>query len=274
MTDRVDIEALAAEYEARKLDEEGSEAFTFAGVPAPSPKARSTLEEIFGEGGPPALSPCAKCGEPSLLRLCGSCAELGPDAAPAPKIFPAYFDRVSVDDPKWLCAHAKPIPTKHWANAVECAHALAESRGSVVLLIGPSGEGKTVLAIAAGRIVEARAGGRRRALPVWTTAIGLEQARMAHPLGMGEAPLVTRAKRAPLLILDDLGQDTSTGGAVVEVIMDRYNAGRRTWVTTGLDAASRVGTYPELERRYGAGVRRRLTDRAHARVVRFGEVIP
>lgn len=240
----------------------------------PPATTRDALATIFGEGGPPSLSPCAKCGEPSLLRLCGDCAE--PDAPPGPRypppIFPPYFDRVTVDDPAWLCAHAHPIPTRHWSNAVECAHALAESKGSVVLLIGPAGSGKTVVGIAAARIVE-RSAQRPRERPLWVTAKDLERARAVHPLGMGEAPIVTRAKRAGLVVIDDLGTDEVTAAsAVVDVIMHRFNAALRTWVTTGLDADSTPGTFPKIAKKYGDGVKRRLTERAHARVVRFGGV--
>lgn len=135
--------------------------------------------------------------------------------------------------------------------AVILAHA-----GPAVLFVGPAGSGKTSLAVACLRAVESPG-------VMYVPAASLERARIEHPAGRGEAPLVHRAMTAPLVLIDDLGQDKPTSISAIEaVLLERHNAELPTWVTTGL-------TESEIEARYGAGVSRRLTEKGTALVVRM-----
>ncbi len=81
-----------------------------------------------------------------------------------------------------------------------------------VLLIGPTGIGKSKLLVAIGhRIVDAAAAGQSAELirfasgVRYMSAIELANARAQHGLGRGEAPSVLEAKRASLLLLDEVG---------------------------------------------------------------------
>lgn len=120
-----------------------------------------------------------------------------------------------------------------------------------VVLAGGSGTGKTSLAIACLR--ERLTVGAR-----FVSAIDLAVARIQHAAGDGEAGLVLAAMMAPLIVLDDLGEEQHTAtSAIRDVIRVRHSAGRATWVTTGLRSK-------EIVAKYGDGVRRRLFDGAYA----------
>lgn len=202
--------------------------------------------------------PCFECSQAAERVM----AEREADEA---RGIPQRYRWARLDAPE-LVARAHVVPCRWYADAAACASRLVASDVIAALLLGPAGSGKTSLAVAAARQVKGA---------FFCKAEALERARIEHRAGDGDAPLVVRAKRSPLLILDDLGQDKPSAVSAVEaVILARHDAELRTWVTTGLDAASPAGTYPALESRYGAGVVRRLTERGVARVIRFqlGEV--
>jgi IstB-like ATP binding protein len=119
---------------------------------------------------------------------------------------------------------------------------------------GGSGVGKTSLAVA---LLHER---------VRSTGIGaivilafrLANARIQHRAGDGEPLIVERAMRAPVLLLDDVGQELATpANPVADIIQERDAEELPTWITTGL-------TREEIGQRYGGGVARRLFDRARA----------
>lgn len=124
------------------------------------------------------------------------------------------------------------------------------------LLSGPTGAGKSTAAAVALR--EVLLGG-------WSGTVGWHSAReLAHaarmwPLGEGEAPLLSRARRVGLLVIDDLGLERDPLD-LIDILHDRYDGMRPTWVTTGLSVAG-------LEARYGDAVVRRLTEGAAVVVV-------
>ena len=86
-------------------------------------------------------------------------------------------------------------------------------------------------------------------------------ARQQHGLGEGEPPIVRDAVAAPLLLLDDVGQEVVAGtAAIAHVIQHRYDHAKPTLVTSGL-------TVEQLLSRYGAGVVRRLVETAGGALV-------
>lgn len=139
-----------------------------------------------------------------------------------------------------------------------------EKHGNLVLL-GPAGCGKTMLAAAiikrscaeavAAFIAPVSDSSKLdyAARVVWTTAADLHNSRRQHRLGEGEAPEFLRAETAPLLVLDELGQEIADDRWLLEFLNARYNCGLPTISTSGL-------TRPELEKRYGAGAIRRLVE--------------
>lgn len=114
------------------------------------------------------------------------------------------------------------------------------------IFTGPSGSGKTSLAVACLR--------ERGGEGVYMPAFRLGVARIQAAAGSGEPAEVERAIKAPLLLLDELGAEALTAtSAVLEVIFERYDHERPTWVTTGQ-------TSQDLASRYGAGFLRRILD--------------
>lgn len=136
------------------------------------------------------------------------------------------------------------------------------------LLLGPSGAGKTTVAaqIVRRRCDEAIEACARVASCdtaeltlaagiVWTTGPQLIVARREHSLGAGEAPLITKAKRASLLVLDELGHESATADPSLFDVLDlRYSRAAPSIVTSGLRRTEFLG-------RYGDALFRRLTER-------------
>lgn len=139
-----------------------------------------------------------------------------------------------------------------------------------VALIGPTGIGKSVLltAVALGALEAARLGrvapGSHdfAAIAGMRYVSGLELAKdeRRHKLGDGESPLIRAAKRATILVLDEVGYGDDAGdvSAVREILRARYERGtpRPTLFASG----RRVD---ELNARYGEATMRCLWGRGH-----------
>jgi DNA replication protein DnaC len=113
---------------------------------------------------------------------------------------------------------------------------------------GPSGTGKTSLAVAClqERLLDAR----------FESALRLGTARIQNPAGKGEAEVVTRAIEARLLLIDDVGTEAKTANnAVRDVVFERHDAERPTWITTGFSSQ-------QLADFYGDGFLRRILEGA------------
>jgi hypothetical protein len=136
--------------------------------------------------------------------------------------------------------------------------ALAEryelERGSV-LVVGPSGIGKTLTAMAIARRLLAtayRAGNHEAPIvrAVWTS--GPELARALRETRLGSAAeALAEARGAPVLVLDEIGQESAAPGWLLELLDERYRKRAPTLTTSGL-------TVEEIEKRYGSGAARRL----------------
>ena len=127
-----------------------------------------------------------------------------------------------------------------------------------VCLVGLTREGKTSLASAMFRARCLATKVRGDFVPSYK--LGL--ARLQHPAGRGEPEVVATAMTAKFLVLDDVGgeRDNPTN-AIPDIICERHDQDRPTWVTTGFTAK-------QMADRYGAGVARRLFE--HATVIRTG----
>jgi hypothetical protein len=160
----------------------------------------------------------------------------------------------------WARLDAPELSERVYVPAIGIArNAFRDSR---VCLMGSSRAGKTSLGVAMLRAwVDAS---ERSALFVAAHRLGV--ARIQHPAGHGEAPLVEAAMKAPLVLLDDLGSDRDgPTNPIADVIVERHARDLPTWMTTGL-------TREPLVARYGAGVVARLFERA--RVIHLGAKTP
>lgn len=125
---------------------------------------------------------------------------------------------------------------------------------------GPTGTGKTSVSVAAlhevidlGRIEGAPLEVRTRsALARFAAAMDLTLAAQQTRFGTGAVPEITAAKRATILVLDDIGKEADTR-TVFEVIDERYRNGLQTVITTNLEIQ-------ECDRRYGQGLVRRVIE--------------
>ncbi|HET9045110.1 MAG TPA: ATP-binding protein [Burkholderiales bacterium] len=139
-----------------------------------------------------------------------------------------------------------------------------------MLLMGPTRAGKTTLAIAM-LYAWVRAERRRRGA-IFVAARDLSKARRRYRLGDGEAPLVERALAAPLLLLDDLGQEAEDrDGCISDVIYGRYDSHTPTWITSGIDLPP--GTEDDQLRGFAAALAARYDGGFVRRVLETGKPI-
>jgi len=129
-----------------------------------------------------------------------------------------------------------------------------------LLFTGPTGSGKTSLAVAMlCAWVRAEPTPRRGAL--FAEASWLSRARARHKLGQGEAELVEQCFAAPLLLLDDLGQEREDrDGCITDVVYKRSALDLPTWVTCGLAGGDLATFADHLSRRYDGGFVRRILE--------------
>lgn len=156
--------------------------------------------------------------------------------------------------------------THRAAKAVRVAEAWRPNQGSLVLL-GPTGAGKTITAVALAYKLLDRAESLevppefvRFVKGLWfTVGRDLANARRLHPLGVGESPTILAAQDATLLLLDEIGYESTRapdGGqdtAIFDVLDARYRASKPVVVTSGLTKA-------KFADRYGAALVRRLEE--------------
>jgi hypothetical protein len=136
------------------------------------------------------------------------------------------------------------------------------------VLSGQTGAYKSTLASYMARVVLAK--GRSLAAPVEDLARAkgivfvaiqtLERKARAWALGKGECPEVAEARRATLLVLDDVGNEGDVGVEIVRSLLTERYEKRPTWVTTGLGRSVFAG-------RYGGNIERKVsrvwTDSGH-----------
>jgi len=127
-----------------------------------------------------------------------------------------------------------------------------------MLLLGETGSGKTAALVAwvvatYEHALEAAKLGTVEPVPefFFVTALDLLTARRSFPLGEGEPPALLRARKCEILILDELGPET-TPDLVFEIIDARHKRGAVTVATSGQ-------TEKGFITKYGAAMFRRLT---------------
>lgn len=217
----------------------------------------------------PTSKPCSRCGAtfsgPPFAPRCDSC-EAAWEAEQAARTERAELRGACIPE-QLLWATPRAPELRQRAPEGALLHAAAKlgpllevARGEatpfrgtpVVLLAGPAGAGKTSIACSMLRVGLERL--RLGRPPVrFVGALELECAMREHRLGTSDPPIVAHAKSRPLVLLDDVGQESSDAGAGVlkDIVSERHARGRATIVTTGLHRE-------ELGRRYGGGFLRRV----------------
>lgn len=132
-----------------------------------------------------------------------------------------------------------------------------------ILLLGPTGIGKSKILAAMGLALIATA--RRSRDPAaldfaagvtWVSGLELARERARHPLGGEDPPLVRRAKRASLLLIDEIGfeEDRLDPHAVRDVLRYRYEPQQRFVIVAS------GATRAQLDDRYGEPTVRMVWD--------------
>jgi len=201
---------------------------------------------------------CA-CGALAMLgRRCDACLDL--DLAnrgiePTRKSVPTRF--------QWaLSCSVEQVQSRVQGDPDGVRRGILAPPSAGLLFMGPSGSGKTSLAVAMlGAWVKSDTGRRRGS--VFVEASVLSRARARFRLGAGEAPLVEQCLSAPLLLLDDLGQEREDrDGCITDVVYGRSNADLPTWVTCGLTTQDQTleAFAAKLSARYDGGFVRRMIE--------------
>jgi DNA replication protein DnaC len=208
-----------------------------------------TLEDLLRGIKPPTFDHgCPTCG--TLTTRPGQC----PACADAKRLELEAKQATAASMPKrfaWTAGlDATALAACVDSAALEQARAMDVASLDRATLLGSAGAGKTSLASA---LAVTWAGATARTA-VFVAAVDVGVARQQHGLGEGEPRIVRQAMNAPLLVLDDLGQEAEVGIPVVaHILQHRYNRAIPTIATSGL-------TIEQLVSRYGAGVARRLLE--------------
>lgn len=205
----------------------------------------------FAEPGPT----CPKCG--ADLCMNGNCIDCEDRARHAQRDrYLAMGDFANEIPPRWQWVR---FDAPELAARVRDTRAMDVTRNLAhdvsVAFTGGAGAGKTTLACCIAR-TRAMLGIR----VAFATSHDLARARAAAPLGTGEPELVRHAMKAPLLILDDLGQEPmNQQSAVSDVIYTRHNHLRPSVVTSCLDLDG-------IAKRYGDGIARRVFEKPNVTI--------
>ncbi len=195
---------------------------------------------------------CGSCGERAKGDKCSACEKEHREREAAGKRALWETIRTIPERYRWCTFGAEELIQRvKMPLAIERVRNTA-SKADRITLLGPAGAGKTVLATCALQ-QRARAEGKSG---IFVEAYTLATARAQHGLGDGEADDVRDAKRAHILLVDDVGSEpTNPQSALVEVLHERHAQMLPTFVTTWMTPA-------ELKHRYGDGCARRMIEGA------------
>lgn len=217
---------------------------------------------------------CTGCGVgvAKNVPLCGACHRL--EAAKERKRHVASALERIPERFAWTADPESPF----WAKRCKApkARALAlevalRSTFTGAVFVGDSGRGKSSLAALVFRTLLERARRDEASAELqllargafWVDGYELAQARAQHARNAGEASKVRQAKRAGLLVIDEIApRDTWGDATIADVINERWRRSRPTIATTFADADM-------LAQRFGDGIARKLLE--GAAVIRMGE---
>lgn len=216
----------------------------------PTPMADLAAAMVAAE---PTWRPCSECGEQTSGLTCFDCMVLRDRRRDA-------IERTEAAAPEGFrdCRFgAEGLVARVHGDRQAIARAEAAVGARQVLLRGPSGAGKTSLAVAMMRTWARQKAERAMFVLATDLANCKDRSRLGH-----EPEVIEAAVAAPLLVLDDVGTEAhAPGSAVVEVVFHRHAHAKPTIVTTWLADEA-------LSQRYGDGFARRLLERV--RIVECG----
>ena len=200
----------------------------------------------------PGPRKCADCRALTDGRkFCGACIERRIAARDAAKLREARMIALAGVPMAWTDNTETYLRAVKSPKMRAIGERYALTNGSL-LTTAPTGAGKTASAARAlRRLIRAAKLGDAVCHVLWTNGSELARARRRHKLGEGDAPVIVDAKRAPLLVIDELRLHADDE-AVMDVVDARYLAGFVTIVTTG-------ATLDELVSHYGAACVRRFS---------------
>lgn len=210
---------------------------------------------------------CARCGQPvDGRKVCEGCERadyLATLLRETRESIPRRFRQ-------WVLGATPEEVRKRVQGPLELVRRGLEAPPSAgLLLLGGTAAGKTSLACAMlDAWVRQDPAARRRS--IFVDSGKLSRARARFKLGADEAPDVVAAMRAPLLVLDDLGHETSDrDGCISDVVWHRVDEELPMWITTGLASNELPGKQPKeqleiitraLSQRYDGGFARRIVE--------------
>lgn len=199
---------------------------------------------------------CSRCGAPvEGRRTCATCQDAADDGARLDATYRTVPPRF-----RWaLSADAQALAARVQAHPVVVRRGLEAPPSSSLLFTGRTGAGKTSLAVAMlGAWMRAD---RSRHGALYVEASVLARSRARHRLGDGEPPLMAAALSAPLVLLDDLGQEREDrDGCLTDLVYRRTDAELPTWITCGLPGDDVPAIAEQLARRYDGGFVRRVLE--------------
>lgn len=175
--------------------------------------------------------------------------------------------RVTLDDlladqsSRYLPERYRPIVASILAKGVPTATSLLteqllvrDGRTPFVVLIGPTGAGKTTLALTLPLAMALHLGERRPERPMFVHADDICAARRFAKLG-DEPELLSKARTKRLVIIDDVIGQKDEAGDLYRVIRHREENALSTIITAGFGRADAATSYGEqFARRMFAGI--------------------
>jgi DNA replication protein DnaC len=237
-------------------------------VHLPAPHAPPSRPAAPAERWKPPSLPCHRCKQTVTLMgaFCEPCDVAEKHERKVQRVHQATRKLAKHLEP-WLQAGEAELRRRvHAPRLLAFADKWQPGRGSLALL-GPSGVGKTTAEILCAnrlRIEAINAGDDTRPITraMWVTGIELALDGRESRFGSRDETLHA-AMRAPLLFIDEIGQERSDPRWLLELMDERYFNNRPTISSSGLQRA-------ELESRYGAGAVRRLTEPGGVLIDLFG----
>ncbi len=203
---------------------------------------------------------CSRDVNPGVI-MCDICTDNAKNVAAAARrqrtldAIPSHYRWATFDAPELLPRVRPNDPTRDRAKAaIDRTTSFAGEQ--LVMFQGGPGYGKTSLAVCLLRL----AAEQRGVVGFFADSRELAEAQAGHRFGTPTPEIITRAKQAPILLLDELGAERAGATVVGDIVHARDLHDKPVIYTTGFGK-------DDLVKRYGGGFKRRGFE--HAKFVAF-----